>query len=67
MIIIKILLAMSALYSGGMYGYCLWVSVMHSHSINYAERRDLSEYSFWLALCFILSLGFLGLILSFGG
>ena len=60
--IIQILLGLSALYSGGMY---LWVyaQALRVKSLLTPEQTDAIERNtFHLGLCFILSLGFLGLI-----
>jgi hypothetical protein len=59
MAIIKVLLAVSALYCAGM-----WVFL----AIYAARMRtNLETETFHLGLCFILSIGFLGLLLAQGG
>jgi hypothetical protein len=60
--IIEILLGLSALYSGGAY---LWVyaAALRNRASLTPETADAIERStFHLGLCFILALGFLGLI-----
>jgi hypothetical protein len=67
--VIEALLALSAAYCGGAW---LWVAVRFwrvkdivRRADNAAEiRRDVQAATFHLGLCFILALGFLGLLLG---
>lgn len=56
MALIKIALALAAFYSGGMYIALFLVSVL--------KRVDYERETFHLGLCFILAMGFLGLIVK---
>lgn len=60
--LIRILLSLSAIYSGLMYLYCAGVMMLRRGTMSQQECCDLSTYSFHLALCFILALGFLGMM-----
>jgi hypothetical protein len=59
MTLIIIALALSAIYSGGTY---IYVYVMALRGL--VEARDAELNTFHLGLCFILSVGFLGIILG---
>ena len=62
MLLIKILLAIAALYSGGMYLWC-WVQwIIYRHRYSVEAYSEMNRFSFQLALCFILSIGFLGMM-----
>lgn len=66
MTLIIIALVVSAIYSGGMY---LWCFAAYARNLPaFRLDRDASEamerHTFHLGLCFILSVGFLGLILG---
>lgn len=54
MSIIEILLVLVALYCGGSWLFLAWHSFRH--------RTDVETVTFHLGLCFILAIGFLGLI-----
>lgn len=56
--LILILLGLSALYCGGMWLFLAVVSIRN--------RQNLENETFHLGLCFILSVGFLGLLLTNG-
>lgn len=60
-LLIEIALALAALFCGIMYGWS-WRAAMRANS-DY-QLAELSEYSFRVALCGILALGFLGLLLK---
>ena len=63
--IIKVVLGLAALYCGGAW---LWLAVSFWRVRKQAAlasgdiRRDVATHTFRLGLCFILALGFLGLI-----
>lgn len=59
-----IVLGIAAGYSGGMYLIAA-VTMLRCHAANYEHPQHLTEeYTFHLGLCFILSVGFIGLILK---
>jgi hypothetical protein len=66
--LIKILLTFTALYSGGMWlflAYRSFTGTIGNNTGKFGSRAsadDVERYTFHLGLCFILSLGFLGLI-----
>lgn len=69
MLLIEILLGIAALYSGGMYAFQFTVFIRnYSAYVLDPSAADAAErYTFHLGICFIVSLGFLGLILVSGG
>lgn len=69
MILIQILLALSALYCGGMWLFLAIRAWPRREVFRYdtAARQELQSHTFHLGLCFILAAGFLGLILAIGG
>ncbi len=52
-------LILSALYCAGMYGFLAYLT--------FRDQRDYETETFHLGLCFILSVGFLGLVLKGAG
>lgn len=58
MAFIKIMLALSAIYCAGMYSFLA--------ILTFRNREDYENETFHLGLCFILAIGFLGLILTSG-
>ena len=64
---ITVILILAAIYSGGAWLW-LFMSFVHNRHTISAEAFELMERNtFHLGVCCILSLGFLGLILSNGG
>lgn len=62
--LIEILLGLSALYTGGMW---LWIAITtwplrHALKELPENRKEIADFTFRLGLCFVLSIGFLGLI-----
>lgn len=68
MLFIIIALAISALYSGSMWlAVALWAwprREMLKRPENDARRQEVQQHTFNLGLCFVLSLGFLGMIIA---
>lgn len=60
MIFIKLILGVAALYSFGM--YCYGMYLLYVRGVNTYDQEQLAEWSFRLALCGILAIGFLGLL-----
>jgi len=58
LLIIKIALALAAIYSGGAYAYVYAMALQDR-----VDRDDAELNTFHLGLCFILAVGFLGLIM----
>ena len=59
MLLIKIALVFAALWCGGSWLFLAYVGIR--------KRVDVEQSTFRLGICFVLSVGFLGLILSNGG
>lgn len=59
MIVIIAALALTALYCGGMWGFLAFLT--------FRDGTNYERETFHLGLCFILAIGFLGLILRAGG
>jgi hypothetical protein len=57
--IIEIALALAAAYSGGTYLHVYWLALRGE-----VEHQQAELNTFHLGLCFILALGFLGLLLK---
>lgn len=67
MLLIKILLAIAATYSGGMYAVQFVGIIRHYKAFQPGAAEAMERHTFHLGLCFILAVGFLGLILNHGG
>jgi hypothetical protein len=64
MIALGVLLALVALYCGGAWLFVAWSFWRVRKKVVSADiRRDVQTNTFHLGLCFILALGFLGLLL----
>lgn len=62
MLVIKTLLALTAIYCGGTW---LWLStgaLRDRLGLTFERQDAIERYTFHLGLCFILAVGFLGLI-----
>lgn len=62
MLIIKIPLALAAIYCGGMWLWLVAISFKHRASAPTEYGDTIERYTFHLGLCFILAAGFLGLM-----
>ena len=66
--IICILLGLAALYGGGMW---VWMFIaltrLGRENVPERDRAAIELFTFHLGLCFIIALGFLGVILAIGG
>jgi hypothetical protein len=69
MLLIEILLGVAAFYSGGMYALYFFSMVRHyrAYQAEPAVADQMERYTFHLGICFILALGFLGILLRMGG
>lgn len=65
MLAIKIMLGLTALYCGGMWGLCFARFIGGKYRLD--DHEAVERHTFHLGLCFILAIGFLGLINSNGG
>lgn len=67
MALIILSLLVAALYTGGAWLYFAWWSWKRRESMRLeqfaAARREVAEHTFRLGLCFILAVGFLGLLI----
>lgn len=59
---VEAILSVVALYCGGMWLVCLAQVLKHGAALSDFDRGEIEQHSFHLGLCFILALGFLGLI-----
>jgi hypothetical protein len=59
---ITVLLAASAVYCGGMWLWLCGVSIAKRRELGFDMLVEFERQTFHLGLCFILSIGFLGLI-----
>lgn len=66
MFLIIAALAVAAIYSGGMYLYSVYrfYDLDRNGALNAMVQDEIAEFTFRLALCFILAVGFLGLLLK---
>lgn len=62
MLIIKLPLALAAIYCGGMWLWLVGVSLKHRSADAPEYHETIERYTFHLGLCFILATGFLGLM-----
>lgn len=60
--IIEILLGLVALYCGGMWLWMALVTWTRRRSLDPAVAERIAEQTFRLGLCFVLAVGFLGVI-----
>lgn len=60
--LITILLALSALYCGAMWLWLAGLSIVRRSQYDQATLIEFERETFHLGLCFILSIGFLGLL-----
>jgi hypothetical protein len=69
MLLIKILLGIAAAYSGGMYAVQFIGFFRHyeAFQLEPGAAEAMERHTFHLGLCFILAVGFLGLLLNHGG
>jgi hypothetical protein len=64
MVLIKIMLAVSALYCAGMYAWVYVYGIRKGRSLTAAQMASIEANTFHLGICFILAIGFLGLLLG---
>jgi hypothetical protein len=62
MFIVQAILALSALYCGGVWGWLCFLGIKHRRVLTPDQQTEMERQTFHLGLCLILALGFLGLI-----
>lgn len=64
MIIIQIALALAAIYAGGAYAVVFANALKRRSELQWEEHMAIELNTFHLGLCFIVALGFLGLMVK---